>query len=35
VGEYAADATLAAQSPRAGKYLGWPVLLLLKLVPGG
>jgi malonyl-CoA O-methyltransferase len=35
VGEYAADATLAAQSPRAGKYLGWPMLLLLKLVPGG
>jgi malonyl-CoA O-methyltransferase len=35
VGEHAADATLAAQSPRAGKYLGWPMLLLLKLVPGG
>jgi ubiquinone/menaquinone biosynthesis C-methylase UbiE len=34
VGEYAADATLAARSPRAGKYLGWPMLLLLKLVPG-
>jgi len=34
-GEYAADATLAAQSPRAGKYLGWPMLLLLKLVPVG
>jgi 2-polyprenyl-3-methyl-5-hydroxy-6-metoxy-1,4-benzoquinol methylase len=34
VGEYAADATLVAQSPRAGKYLGWPMLLLMKLVPG-
>jgi ubiquinone/menaquinone biosynthesis C-methylase UbiE len=33
VGEYAADAALAAQSPRAGKYLGWPMLLLLRLVP--
>jgi ubiquinone/menaquinone biosynthesis C-methylase UbiE len=32
-GEYAADAALAAQSPRAGKYVGWPMLLLLKLVP--
>jgi ubiquinone/menaquinone biosynthesis C-methylase UbiE len=35
VSEYAADAALAAQSPRAGKYLGWPMLLLLKLVSGG
>ena len=35
VAEYAADAALAAQSPRAGKYLGWPMLLLLKLVPPG
>jgi malonyl-CoA O-methyltransferase len=33
--EYAADAALAAQSPRAGKYLGWPMLLLMKLVPCG
>lgn len=32
--EYPADAALAAQSPRAGKYLGWPMLLLLKFVPG-
>lgn len=31
--EYSMDAALAAQSPRAGKYLGWPMLLLLKLVP--
>jgi malonyl-CoA O-methyltransferase len=35
VSEYAVDATLAARSPRAGKYLGWPMLLLLKLVPVG
>jgi malonyl-CoA O-methyltransferase len=35
VGEYAMDATLAAQSPRAARYLGWPMLLLLRLVPGG
>ena len=34
VGEYAVDAALAARSPRAGKYLGWPMLLLLKLVSG-
>ena len=31
--EYAVDAALAARSPRAGKYLGWPMLLLMKLVP--
>ena len=35
VSEYPMDATLAAQSPRAAKYLGWPMLLLLKLLPGG
>jgi ubiquinone/menaquinone biosynthesis C-methylase UbiE len=34
VSEHAADAALAARSPRAAKYLGWPMLLLLKLVPG-
>ena len=34
VSEYAADAALAARSPRAAKYLGWPMLLLHKLVPG-
>ena len=33
VGEHPGDAALAARSPRAGKYLGWPILLLLKLVP--
>jgi ubiquinone/menaquinone biosynthesis C-methylase UbiE len=32
VGEHAADAALAASSPRAAKYLGWPMLLLMKLV---
>jgi SAM-dependent methyltransferase len=35
VSEHAADAALTAQSPRAAKYLGWPMLLLLKLLPGG
>ena len=35
VSEHAADAALAARSPRAAKYLGWPMLLLMKLVPGG
>ena len=35
VSEHAADAALAARSPRAGKYLGWPMLLLLKLAPSG
>jgi len=35
VSEYAVDATLTTQSPRAVKYLGWPMLLLLKLVSGG
>jgi malonyl-CoA O-methyltransferase len=33
VSEYSMDAALAARSPRAGKYLGWPMLLLLKLAP--
>jgi ubiquinone/menaquinone biosynthesis C-methylase UbiE len=32
VSEHAADAALAARSPRAAKYLGWPMLLLMKLV---
>jgi len=35
VSEHAADADLAVRSPRAAKYLGWPMLLLLKLLPGG
>jgi ubiquinone/menaquinone biosynthesis C-methylase UbiE len=34
VSEHLADAALAARSPRAGKYLGWPMLLLMKMVPG-
>jgi malonyl-CoA O-methyltransferase len=33
--EHAADAALAARSPRAAKYLGWPMLLLMELAPGG
>ena len=35
VSEHAADAALAGRSPRAGKYLGWPMLMMMKLVPGG
>jgi malonyl-CoA O-methyltransferase len=31
--EHAADEALVARSPRAEKYLGWPMLLLMKLVP--
>jgi ubiquinone/menaquinone biosynthesis C-methylase UbiE len=34
VSEHAADADLATRSRRAAKYLGWPMLLLLKLLPG-
>ena len=33
VSEHTADAALAARSPRAGKYLGWPMLLLMRLAP--
>jgi ubiquinone/menaquinone biosynthesis C-methylase UbiE len=33
VSEHAPDAALAARSPRAAKYLGWPMLLLMKLLP--
>lgn len=29
--EHAVDAQLAAASPRAAKYLGWPLLLLMRL----
>lgn len=29
--EHAVDSTLAAVSPRAAKYLGWPLLLLMRL----
>jgi len=31
--EYAVDAALVAQSQRAEKHLGWPLLLLMKLSP--
>jgi malonyl-CoA O-methyltransferase len=30
VSEHLVDAALAARSPRAGKYLGWPMLLLMR-----
>jgi ubiquinone/menaquinone biosynthesis C-methylase UbiE len=33
--EFAADQTLARLAPRAGKYLGWPMLLVMELRPGG
>ena len=35
VSEHAADAALAAASPRAARYIGWPMLLLMKLGDGG
>ena len=31
VDEFAPDAELAARFPRAEKYLGWPMLVLLRL----
>ena len=31
--EHAVDEQLAAKSPRAAKYLGWPMLLLMRLRP--
>jgi malonyl-CoA O-methyltransferase len=31
VSEHAVDSQLAASSPRAAKYLGWPLLLLMRL----
>jgi malonyl-CoA O-methyltransferase len=33
LGEHAVDASLAVSSPRAAKYLGWPLLLLMCLKP--
>jgi malonyl-CoA O-methyltransferase len=33
MGEHAVDDELAARSPRAAKYRGWPLLLLMKLRP--
>ena len=35
ISEHAADAALVARSPRAAKYLGWPMLLLMRLAPPG
>jgi malonyl-CoA O-methyltransferase len=32
--EHSVDAALAARSPRGNKYLGWPLLLLMQLIPG-
>jgi hypothetical protein len=29
--EHSVDSSLAAMSPRAAKYLGWPLLLLMRL----
>ncbi len=34
IGEHVVDEALAAASPRARKYLGWPMLLVLRLRPG-
>ena len=34
ISEHAVGAALAARSPRSEKYLGWPLLLLMKLAPG-
>ena len=31
IAEYGVDSRLAAQSPRARRYLGWPLLLLMRL----
>jgi phosphinothricin acetyltransferase len=31
--EHAVDSALAARSPRGTKYLGWPLLLLMRLLP--
>jgi len=33
VSEHAVDDALAARSPKAAKYLGWPLLLLMRLRP--
>ena len=31
--EHAVDGQLAAESQRAGRYLGWPLLLMMQLKP--
>ena len=33
LGEHLVDAALAARSPRGAKYLGWPLLLVMRLTP--
>jgi 2-polyprenyl-3-methyl-5-hydroxy-6-metoxy-1,4-benzoquinol methylase len=33
ISEHAVNAALVARSPRSEKYLGWPLLLLMKLAP--
>ncbi len=33
ISEHAVDDTLASRSERAGKYLGWPMLLMMRLRP--
>jgi ubiquinone/menaquinone biosynthesis C-methylase UbiE len=33
IGEYCVDSGLVARSPRAGRYLGWPMLLLMTWRP--
>lgn len=33
ISEHAADAALCAQTARAERYLGWPLLLLMRLAP--
>jgi malonyl-CoA O-methyltransferase len=34
VGEFEADTALAAQAPRAEKYIGWPMLVVVSLQQG-
>ena len=33
ISEHAVDDALAARSPRAAKYLGWPMLLMMRFQP--
>ncbi len=33
ISEHAVDESLAARSPRAAKYLGWPMLMVLRISP--
>jgi malonyl-CoA O-methyltransferase len=35
IGEHAPDAAFAARYPRAAKYVGWPMLVVLGLVAEG